>query len=63
MKLQFKTGAFFLVHYTMHAAQYDVVCEDHGGFHNVNDQKGCGVTFSNDTTRAFLRAITHPYVL
>ena len=47
----------------MLAAQYDVVCEDHGGFHNVNDQKGCGVTFSNDTTRAFLRAITPPHVL
>ena len=47
----------------MLAAQYDVVCEDHGGFHNVNDQKGCDVTFSNDTTRAFLGAIKPPYVL
>jgi hypothetical protein len=44
----------------MHVAQHDVVCEDHGGFHNVNDKKGCGVTFSNDTTKAFLGVITPP---
>jgi hypothetical protein len=30
-----------------------MVCEHRGGFHKVNDQKGCGVTFGNDTTKAF----------
>lgn len=30
-----------------------MVCEQRGGFHNVNDPKVCGVTFVDDATREF----------
>ena len=29
------------------------MCENHGGFHIVNDQKGCDVTFGTNATRVF----------
>jgi len=30
-----------------------LMCENRGGFHIVDDQKGCDVTFGTDTTRVF----------
>jgi hypothetical protein len=30
-----------------------MVCEHRGVFHNVIDQKSCGVTFGNDATKVF----------
>jgi hypothetical protein len=35
-----------------------LMCEHHGGFHIVANQKGCGVSFGTDSAKVFLTILT-----